>query len=381
VRLTELHAALVNGTSSHRLDFDDVNATFLGHVSVAIGAAVLALAEELDADGAQLVTAFVAGYETACRIAVALGPEPYLRGFHSTGTIGTLGAAAGCARLLALDADRTAVAIGLAASQAAGLKSNIGTMTKSFHAGKACENGLLAARLAARGFTANTDAIEAPQGFAAVSGGSCDAGAALGEPPSGWYLRDNLFKYHASCYWTHSTLEGIRELRAAGVSAAEVERVVIHVSALELGACVIPAPVNALEVKFSIAHLAAMALLGRPTELITDADAHDPEVIALRASVELAHDGAPGRPTVVEVTTRDGVTRPAAVDVNTAQRDLALQYDRLAEKFDGLASPVIGTASATALREALRTLDERHRIRELMALTRPTARVVASSLS
>jgi len=112
VRLTPPAAALVNGTASHVLDFDDVNARFLGHASVAVVAAALALGEELDASGSDLLVAFVAGYETACRVAVAIGPQPYVRGWHYTGTAGTFGAAAACARLLALDGSRTAIAFG-----------------------------------------------------------------------------------------------------------------------------------------------------------------------------------------------------------------------------------------------------------------------------
>jgi 2-methylcitrate dehydratase PrpD len=371
LRLPALHGALVNGTSSHRLDFDDVNAVFLGHVSVALLGAALALAEQLDLNGEQLLTAYVAGYETACRIAAAVGPEPYVRGFHYTGTIGTFGAAASCARLLEMDAPRTATAFGLAATQAAGIKRNIGTMTKSFHAGKACENGLLSALLACDGFTAATDAIEAQQGFVALSGAICDSGGALADPPSGWYMRDNLFKYHASCFWTHSTIEGVLELiRLGQVGAEEVERIVVHVSELELGTCVVPEPSSGLEVKFSLAHLAAMVLLGRDTSVIADAAARDPEIIAARGKVILAEDGVPGQPTRVELTTRGGMKLEAAVDVNDPARDLAAQHRRLSQKFERLAQPVTGSPRTGELRQLISALDESISIRELMSLTR-----------
>ncbi len=145
IQVSPLQPALVNGTSSQVLDFDDVNATLIGHPSVAILGAVLALAESLHSLGPEFLCAFVAGYETACRVTAAVGPLSYLRGFHHTGTIGTLGAAAACSRLLSLDAQRTTMALALAATQAAGLGCMVGTMSKSFHAGKACENGLLAA--------------------------------------------------------------------------------------------------------------------------------------------------------------------------------------------------------------------------------------------
>jgi len=370
VRLAVLHAALLNGTASHRLDFDDVNLSLPGHASVAVGGAALALAEHRDASGEELITAFVAGYETACRLAIAVGPEPYLRGFHSTGTIGTFAATAACARLLGLDAERTTVAFGIAASEAAGLKCNLGTMTKSLHAGKACENGLLAALLAARGFTASTEAIEIEQGFAALAGGDCDALSAMAEPPRGWHLRENLFKYHATCFFTHSMIDGIRELRtSAGIDAEQVRSVTVHVGKLELGACAIPEPASGLEVKFSLVHLAAMALLDRDTTVVGDDDAADPQVLALRPRIALAEDGCPGEPTRVEIELRDGSTVEAAAEVTEPAADLTLQLERLTRKFRALSEPVIGAPAAEELLAALGSLDSGTSVRRLMSLT------------
>ena len=162
-------AALINGAASHALDFDDVNMSFTGHPSVVLVPALLALAEARGASGAAFMTAFVAGYETLCRIGAAVSPGHYALGFHSTGTIGTFGAAAACARLLQLDADDTADALGIAATQAAGLKAMFGSMCKPLHAGKASADGMMAAQLAARGFTGRSDAIEALQGFDGVA--------------------------------------------------------------------------------------------------------------------------------------------------------------------------------------------------------------------
>jgi 2-methylcitrate dehydratase PrpD len=372
LRLSALDAALLNGTSSHVLDFDDVNLAFLGHASVAVLAAVLALAEERDLAVAEAVAAYVAGYETACRLAVALGPEPYLRGFHATGTAGTFAAAAGCSRLLGLDAHRTAQALGIAASQAAGLKCNFGTMTKSLHAGNACRSGLLAALLASRGFTADPGAVEAEQGFAAVAGGEREAGDALADPPSGWHLRENLFKHHASCFFTHSTIEGLLDLtREHAFAAEEVERVELHVTDVEMGTCVIPEPSTGLEVKFSLPHLAAMTILGRSTASIGDADAVDSETVALRSRVVLSHDGEPGAPTRVEVRLRDGRRLAAAHDVNAPETDLGAQGTRLAEKFRVLAVPVLGAERAEALLAALTDLDEPLPVRALMRAAQP----------
>src|SRR5438132_9716014 len=212
-RLPALSAALVNGATGHALDYDDVNLAMPGHPSVAILPGLLALAEQRRSSGREVIAAFVAGYETACRIGSALRPGHYDRGFHATGTVGCLGAAAACARLLGLDAEATAMALGIAGTQAAGLKSQFGTMCKPFHAGKAAQNGLLAARLAARGFSSRADIVECVQGFASTHGPDFSPEAALATPEAGLHLFANLFKYHAACYLTHAPIECARRLR------------------------------------------------------------------------------------------------------------------------------------------------------------------------
>ncbi|MGH7115839.1 MAG: MmgE/PrpD family protein, partial [Stellaceae bacterium] len=185
-RLPALAAALVNGAAGHALDYDDVHIAMPGHPSVAVLPGLLALAEWRGSSGRDVMTAFVAGYETACRIGAALSPGHYALGFHSTATVGCLGAAAACARLLDLDAEATATALGIAGTQAAGLKSEFGTMCKPFHAGKAAQNGLLAARLAARGFSSRPDLVECEQGFALTHGPDFRPAAAAADPPDGF---------------------------------------------------------------------------------------------------------------------------------------------------------------------------------------------------
>jgi 2-methylcitrate dehydratase PrpD len=371
IRVSPRQAALINGTSSHVLDFDDVNATLIGHPSVAILGAALALAESLHSSGPEFLCAFVTGYETACRVAAAVGPVSYLRGFHHTGTIGTLGAAAACARLLSLDADRTTTALALAATQAAGLGCMVGTMAKSFHAGKACENGLLAAQLARNGFTATESAVECAKGFAATASGECDTAAALGEPPMGWYILNNLFKFDASCYMTHSTLAGIRELRAQHeLHAADVAEIHVHLGELEYATCALHSPATGLEVKFSVAHLAAMAALGRSTMTIDDAAAHDPATIALRHKVTVASDGTSGAPTRVDVTLNNGRRMTTARDVNTPESDLALQRRRLEQKFRAITTPHLAADRAAAIIEILQTQADAFDVRALAQLVR-----------
>src|SRR5881392_3543756 len=212
-QLPALSAALVNGAIGHALDYDDVNLAMPGHPSVAILPGLIALAEERRSSGQEVIAAFVAGYEIACRIGMALRPGHYDRGFHATGTVGAFGAAAACAHLLGLDAEATARALSIAGTQAAGLKSQFGTMCKPFHAGKASQNGLLAARLAARGFSSRPDLVECDQGFALTHSPDFAPEAGLAAPPNGFHIFANLFKYHAACYLTHGPIECARSVR------------------------------------------------------------------------------------------------------------------------------------------------------------------------
>ena len=208
-------AALVNGAASHALDYDDVNRRLHGHPTVCVAPVALALGELMKCSGRKVQLGFIAGVEAGCNLGEMSDEGHYEAGYHATGTMGTFGAAAAAAKMMELDAEATARALGIAASQAAGLKSNFGTMTKPLHAGKAAMNGMLAARLAARGFTANTAAIEAPQGFADTQAPDFRAGPIRPDNARAYAVEEILFKYHAACYLTHSCLEAIRTLQAA----------------------------------------------------------------------------------------------------------------------------------------------------------------------
>ena len=204
-------AALLNGASGHALDFDDTSASVGCHATAPVFPAVLAAAEQMGASGAELMAAFIVGVEIEGRVGNAIGGEHYLKGWHTTATYGTFGAAAGVAHLMKLDADQYATAMGLAASAAAGVKANFGTMTKPYHAGQAAERGLLAARLAARGFTANPDAINGNQGYVQAAGTGSVNTARLAKIADEWLILDSLFKYHAASYLTHAAIEsGLR---------------------------------------------------------------------------------------------------------------------------------------------------------------------------
>ncbi len=361
--LPALSAALVNGAAGHALDYDDVNVAMPGHPSVAVLPGLLALAEWRHSSGRDFLTAFVAGYETECRIGAALSPGHYALGFHSTATIGTLGAAAACARLLGLDTQRTATALGIAGTQAAGLKSEFGTMCKPFHAGKAAQNGLLAARLAARGFSSRTDLIECVQGFAATHGPDFSPEAALAEPANGFHILANLFKYHAACYFTHAPIECASALRREhALTPDRITGVTLRIDRSTDRVCNIPAPIDGLQSKFSLRQTVAMALAGVDTARLDtygEATARDPALTALRERMIIDfQDGWPQTVAELEVALGDGRRIAARHDLGIPAADIDEQGRRLAGKFDALVVPVLGAARARELREMIAGLDD-----------------------
>ena len=361
-KLPALSAALVNGAIGHALDYDDVNLAMPGHPSVAILPGLIALAEQRNSSGKEVIAAFVAAYETVCRIGMALRPGHYDRGFHATGTVGAFGAAAACAHLLGLDSEAMARALGIAGTQAAGLKSQFGTMCKPFHAGKASHNGLLAARLAARGFSSRPDLVECEQGFALTHGPDFDAGAALAEPKSGFHIFANLFKYHAACYLTHGPIECAREIRERhGVKPEEVARMTLSLDRSTDRVCNIPSPRDGLEAKFSLRQTVAMALSGVDTASLgaySQKTANDPALVRLREKLALEfHEGWPQAKGELQVTLTDGRVLKASHDAGIPSSDIAAQRERLIAKFDALAEPALGAARARELRGAILDLD------------------------
>ena len=354
-RLPVASAAMVNGASSHALDFDDVNLAMPGHPSVAILPALLALAEERGSTGAEVLTAFVAGYELQCLIGKTIAPGHYdVLGFHATATVGSFGSAAACAHLLGLDAEKFATALGIAGTQAAGLKSMFGTMCKPLHAGKAAYHGLMAAKLAARGFTSRTDVIECGQGFARTHSPDFNPSRAFDAPPNGWWIASNLFKYHASCYMTHAAIEAARKLREQhGFAADQVDRIDVRLEESCDRICNIAAPVTGLEAKFSLRLTTAMGLAGVDTSRLStysEGVAADPVLIGLRDKVSFEFQtGIPNTFTEIQLLLRDGSRFSAQHDAGIPASDVAHQGRRLEAKFAALVDPVLGTDKTARL--------------------------------
>lgn len=372
-----LEAALINGAAGHALDFDDVSSRMVGHPTAPVAPAALAQVQAIGASGLRLLRAIVVGHEVQARIGEHLGHSHYQHGFHTTGTLGSFGAAAACASLRGLDAAAVRNALGLAATQAAGLKCMFGTMAKPLHAGKAAMNGLMAAQLAARGFTAHDSAIECPQGFAQTQAPQRAAFPEAIDTSGGFAIETVLFKYHASCYLTHSTIEAVRQARLRhGLDLDALESMTIRVAGNHRGVCDIDEPRTGLNVKFSIRHLAVLALDGADTaalDLYSEQTALDERYARARARVALEVD-APGalgaHAARVVIRTRDGREIAETADVGVPAADLQAQWQRLVAKARAIAAPVLGPARFERFIEAVETIDRSPSLQPLIEAIR-----------
>jgi 2-methylcitrate dehydratase PrpD len=296
-------AAWINGVAAHALDYDDV--ALRGHPSTVLVPAILAEAETLDVSGRDMVMAYVAGYETWAELVRRETGFHHGKGWHPTGIFGAIGAAASCAYLRRLDPNRTAQAIALGASQSGGLMANFGTMTKPFHAGRSAHSGVMAARLAAAGFSAATDALEHPQGFlAAVSpAGAVDresAATGLGET---WNIvKSGLsIKKYPACYCTHRAIDGMLDLvREHNLRPDDIEAITVSLSEAYATILRNHRPQTGLAAKFSVEFAMASAIVARRVGLaeLTDEFVQRADVQALigRVSVQTNTDYDPASP-------------------------------------------------------------------------------------
>ncbi|HQR11670.1 MAG TPA: MmgE/PrpD family protein [Casimicrobiaceae bacterium] len=374
-RVDMASAALLNGISSHTFDFDDTHLKTIIHPAGPVASAALALGEHIDASGRSLVDALVIGIDVACRVGNAIYPDHYDRGWHITGTTGMLGAAAACARLLDLDAERTTMAFGIAASQPIGVREQFGSMTKPFHPGGAARAGLTAALMAKHGYTASPRAIEAPRGLAQTFSTKFDwheMTEALGQR---FEISFNSYKPFACGIVIHPAIDGCVQLaRAHRLAAGDIERVDLRVHSLVLELTGKRTPRTGLEAKFSVYHACAAGILfGRAGESEFDDEVvQRSDVIALRDRIQATVD-----PTIAEdaanvtVTLADGRRLHLLVPHAIGSIERPLTDDDLAAKFHDLADPVIGASQAGELIEHAMQLATAGSARSLVALARP----------
>ena len=373
-RLDALNAALVNAVGSNVLDFDDTHLRSVIHPTVPVAAAVFALAEHAPVTGAQALDAFVLGVETECRIGNAVSPEHYELGWHITATCGVFGAAAACGKMLALDERQMTWALGIAATQASGLTAMLGSMSKCLNMGHAARNGLVAALMAAQGFTSSERALEAPRGFANVLSPRHDLGEVMDAIGTRWEIMANAYKPYPCGIVVHPVIDACLDLRSAHRLAADaVERVTLRVHPLVIALTGNPAPMTGLEAKLSTQHCAAAALIHGRVGVgeFTDAAARDPAVVALRARVELEPDeGVAKEAAHVTLALRDGRTLEKTVLHATGSLERPMSDAQLEAKFRALAPPHFSADQVGSLIAQCWTLE---RLPDAGALARATA--------
>src|SRR5499425_1939742 len=261
-RLDILNAALVNGISSHVLDFDDTHSHNIVHPAGPVISAILALSEHHPVSGNDFVNALVLGVDAECRIGNSVYPKHYDVGWHITGTAGVFGAAAASSKLLGLSEQQMLWALGLAATQPVGLQEMFGSMTKSFHPGRAAQNGLTAALLASKNFTSSEQSLEAKYGWVNVVSTAHNYGDIVNSLGSQYEISKNTYKPFACGVVMHATIDGCIQLKNENKLASdEIDRVELKVHPLVIQLTNKKSPQTGLEGKFSIYHAASVALV------------------------------------------------------------------------------------------------------------------------
>ena len=354
---TDMHvparfAAFLNGLAIHADDFDDTQLAerpdrvygLLMHPTAPVLAAVLAIGERAEIDGSQLLLAYLLGTEVACKVAEAIDPRHYGDGFHSTATIGTIGAAAGSARLLGLDRTTTAVALSLGASQAAGLRENFGTMTKPFHAGRAAEGGVLAASLARAGFTATTAGLEAPRGFFKAAGGGFDPTAIDGTLGDPWtYASPGIsIKPHPSGSLTHPAMGAVLDLVVReDLRPSDVASVRIATNRHMPNALIQHDPRTGLAAKFSMEYCVAILIVERRAglaefedDIVNRADIREVmQRVTFEADPAADEGGFREMTSLIEIRLNDGRVLKTRADFGKGSPANPMSDDELIEKF------------------------------------------------
>lgn len=370
-RLGLLDAAVVNGQMGHLLDFDD---THMGgvvlHTSSPLLAALLALAWHRPVGGRALIAAYVAGFEAGVRAGQG-APAHHDGGWHLTGTLGAIAAGAGAARLLDLDPRQTNHALGIAATQAAGMQQNRGTMCKSFHAGKAASSGALAALLAARGFDSSEEILEGKRGFVRIY-------SALAAPEriteglgERWEIARNGYKPYACGVVLHPAIDAMIALRAAAaLPAGAVDHVALRVHPHAVKITGVDDPKSGLMSKFSIAHSAAVAYLDGAAGIAQYADARaaSPDVLGFRPKIRVEVDtGFRKDQANATLVAADGRRFDAPVDHASGTADNPMSDAALERKFMGNAGDVLGADRAREIAGRIWALDAEQDLRDLVA--------------
>ncbi len=356
-----LFASLLNGMSSHIFDFDDTLLETVLHPSAPVYPAILAYAEHYGKTGKEVLEAFVIGCEVEARIAKCLYPSHYWRGWHITGTAGTLGAAAAVAKLQGLDKERFSYALGIAATEPTGLREMFGTMTKPYHPGKAAMNGLMAALLAEQGFTSSVNSLEAERGYGHVLSDEPkfrEINDGWGET---WEIVKNSYKPFASGIVTHPSIDGVIQIKEEhSLTTDQIEKIELQVHPLVKELTGKENPQTGLEGKFSVFHCAAVGFLDGKAGVkqFTDERVLDSDVVSLRDKVKIKVDDQIEEDQVkLIVTLTSGDTLRKFIEHALGSMDVPLSDKQLEDKFFDVTADVIDNSRQTNIIETVKTFE------------------------
>ena len=380
VRTTLQNAALANGYLGHLEDYDDTHFPTVIHPSSPVLPAALALGEHLHASGRDVLAASILGMEACCRIGMAVHPYHYDEGWHITGTTGVFGSIIAAAKLSGLDLDQMTHGLGIAGTQASGVREVFGSMTKPFHPGRSAQSGVLASLLAQRGFTSTTEILEGRRGFAAVMSEDSHlerVNDGLGES---WELMMNGLKPYACGVVNHPLIDAMVALKnEVGINPEEVQSVNALVHPLVLELVDRPNPRVGLEGKFSYQHSMAVGLVDGaafPAQY-SDARVADPVIAGLRDKIQATIDESMAEDaSEVTITLRSGQEHSRRVEHATGAPENPLTDDQLNEKFRALVGDVFPAEQVEGMLSTLWGLDQAPDVADVIALTRLTDRAV-----
>jgi 2-methylcitrate dehydratase PrpD len=372
-RTSAVHAALVNGISSHVHDYDDTHIPTILHPTGPIMSAALALAEIHGSSGRDLIRAHTLALEVSARASLAIFPEHYDAGWHMSGTTGTLGAATAAALLAGVSPPQLVTALGIAATQASGQREQFGAMTKSLHVGKAGANGVLAALLASRGYTSAPDSLQGRRGMFSVMSSAVRSEALTAGLGLDWEIFRVGIKPYSCGVVAHPPIDAVKRLRTErGVEPEQVERITLRVNPLVVELTGKKEPRTGLEGKFSVAFCAAIAMIdgaAGPRQFTDDSVVRE-DVVALRDRIHPEADESVNHSQAVATAyLRDGSEVIVEVAAASGTPENPFTSAQLREKFNDLVAPLLGARQGAALLEGVERLETAARLDRLIAST------------
>ena len=371
LKLGFLDTPLANGQMGHLLDFDD---THMGgvvlHTSSPVLSALFALAERTPVTGKEFMVAYAVGFEAGVRSG-RTAPGHHNGGWHLTGTLGSIAAGVAAGKLLKLDKQRLTYAMGIASTQAAGMQQNRGTMCKSFHAGKAAANGVLAALLAEKGFDSTQEIIEGRKGFCRIYSEKADPDQLNAGLGNGWLIETNGHKPYACGVVLHPLIDAVVALRGkSNLDPARIDEIALRIHPLVLSITGVAEPSTGLQSKFSVYHSAAVAFAdgGAGVLQYTDAKANDPVLVSLRRKVKPVSDASLRNDEAYATVVAGNIREEAHVPHASGTSKNPMSDAAIEAKFLANATPAIGEKRAKRVCEAVYALEEIHDVRVLIGL-------------